>query len=157
MSLLYSKLSLRTSKDILIILQVFLSTTSFILLLLLLNLLPKSSIVLPNFIIYFIQMPLNQQLQVWVFQWRAEAISGPVSTAVEVPALRQELVEEFIFDLLNLLFCNIVSLLEGFSWADLGAAKFKEFLDYVNTSIIQIAAINKHYSILFWNSVCLVL
>ena len=102
-----------------------------------------------------IKMPLDQHLKVGMLKLRS-AITRPVNATIEVPAIRDELIEEFFLKRSFFLFSHVIALFQGFLLLNLLVAKFKQVLDNTEAFIIEIAPIDHEYLVLSRHSLVLI-
>ena len=116
-------------------------SSSLILLLLFLDIFPDRPVDLPNLIVDLVQVPLDQQLDIWVIYIGQVPVLCPVHASVEIPTRWQILVEELVLKSRNLLICHIFALLEQLSLGLLGVAELKQVLDDRYTDLIQVSSV----------------
>ena len=86
--------------------------SSLELLLLFLHLLSDFPVEFSNLIIELIQVPLDEEFEVRMLGIVTVSIFSPVHTAIVVPAVWQELVEEFFLQGVNHLIRHVLALLQ---------------------------------------------
>ena len=130
-------------------------SSSLELLLLLLHLFADLSVELANFFVNLVKVPLDQHLKVRMLEL-GSTITSPVNTAIKVPAIRDELVEEFFLERRFFLFSHIIALFQGLFLFNLLVAKFEQVLDNTEAVVIEIAPIDHEYLVLCRHSLVLI-
>ena len=111
---------------------------------------------LPDLIVDLVQVPLDQQLDIWVVYIGQVPVLCPVHAPIEVPARWQKLVKELFLKRRNLLIGHVFALLEQLGLGLLGAAELQQVLDNRHTGFIQVATVGKNDAICVGHSVPLV-